>query len=97
MRWIVGGVLAGWAGIVWLAYVLAARRIQLCGNNHDDVWRACVIRTTATRDAVLTGGLTVALAGLAGLALLAHLRGWRLNLRDPGRAGANRAQPYRMK
>lgn len=58
--------LAGWAGIVWLAYSLASARIGLC-YFHDT---ACIIRTTATRDNVLIWGAAVALLGLIVAAAL---------------------------
>ena len=65
MKRIVGRALAGWAAIVALAWWLANKRILICE------WeRACMVRTVASRDAVLTGGLTVALVGLIVVAFL---------------------------
>ena len=57
---------AGWAAIMALAWWMAARRIALCpwemgagGISAQDA--GCLIRTTATRDASLVGGLVVLL------------------------------------
>lgn len=62
---IIAGALAGWVGIVATGWVMADDRIQLC--SHDWSGRiddpACLIRTTAARDYVLTSGLTIALIG----------------------------------
>ena len=71
MKWIAVGLMAGWTGIVALAWYLADRRIWLCTN---DVWpdkqSPCFTRATATRDAVLIWGPAVGLALLVGIALL---------------------------
>ena len=66
MKWIAFGALAGWAGIVRLAWVLADRRIAVC---HYDTEGACALRATAARDAVLTSGLIVALLVVVALAV----------------------------
>ena len=70
MKWIAAGLLAGWTGIVALAWYLADRRIWLCTN---DVWpdtqSPCFTRATATRDAVLIWGPAIGLVGLAWLAI----------------------------
>lgn len=87
MKWIVIAGLAGWAGIVWLAWTLANERIGLgCAYTH------CDPKLIAQRDAVLTNGLTVALVALIAVAVLALVRSERLK-----RGGANQAQrPTRL-
>jgi hypothetical protein len=91
MKWIISGALAGWAAIVRLAWVLADRRIHICFR--ADTETACTLRATAARDAVLTGGLTIALLGL--IATAAVLRWRRLKLRAPDEA--IRVWPRRVK
>ena len=81
MKWIVIAGLAGWAGIVWLAWTLANDRIGPgCAHTHCE-------KLFTQRDAVLTNGLTVALVALIAVAVLALVRSERLK-----RGGANQAQ-----
>ena len=60
----------GWAGIVWLAWTLADNRIAAC--RYSEGW-TCKMRAIATRDGILTNGLTVALVGLLTLMFLVRL------------------------
>ncbi len=92
MKWIALGTAIGWTGIVWLAYRLAdARTGPLC---HFDA-NYCDAKLLAARDAVLTGGLTVALAATALSAVLVVLRNERLN--RPGQAPASTIQAAKPK
>lgn len=75
MKWIVLATFAGWAAIVRLAWVLADRRIGQCYELDTD----CELRATAARDAVLTGGLTVALVAGFALAVVWWIARQRLN------------------
>lgn len=72
---IIGAGLAGWAGIVALAWRMADKRIGLC----SDLDRDCEIATTASRDFVLTAGLTVALVVIVTAALIWARRTGRLS------------------
>jgi len=95
MKRIVAGGLLGWAGIVALGWWLAQQRIELCPGWPDYADKACVIRATAARDAVLTGGLTVALVGLLlVVAVKAILRRPRANMaQSAGEAMMRRKGP----
>lgn len=90
MKWIITAGLAGWAGIVALAWNMADHRIARCYYLEND----CIIRAAANRDAVLTGGLTVALVAMLGVAVLS-LRLKRTSHRIPREA--NQAGPKRLK
>lgn len=68
--------LTGWSAIVALSWWLADRRILLC---HYEESAGCAVRATATRDAVLTNGLTVALVAFAGFALMGGVRNGPVN------------------
>ena len=84
---IVAFALTGWAGIIWLAWWMADKRIRLCGDSWDDGYRSCTIRATATRDFVLTTGLTVAL----GFIVIAAFVWWRGNERIGNWRSVNRS------
>ena len=91
MKWIALGTLTGWAGIVWLAWALADSRVAICYFGDE----RCKITATAARDAVLIGGLTVALVGLAVAGCVALVRSGRLNLRS--RSGSSTIQAASLK
>src|SRR3990167_6766806 len=91
MRWIATGALAGWLGIVWLAYVLAEQRMAACGYSpfYD---RACALRVTTARDNILIGGLTIGLLAVIALAYL-WVRHDRLKRRSAAQPEATPEQP----
>ena len=67
----------GSTGIVWLAWTLADNRIAAC--RYLEGW-TCKMRATATRDGILTNGLSVALVGLLTLMFLVQLPEQRARL-----------------
>lgn len=64
LKFIMASALIGWGAILSLAWWLANSRIAIC--SYAD---ACVLRATATRDHILTNGLTVSLIGAVVLAI----------------------------
>lgn len=81
-----GLILAGWGGIVTLAYHLADGRLQLCqGADSYTAEMNCRVRVTTVRDDILVNGLTVALAFMlvAGFLRLRQQNMGRLWDRDP--------------
>ena len=85
-RRIVALALTGWSGIIALAWWLADRRIEICGDRMYN--RDCIIEAAAARDTVLIAGLSVALAVLIVAALVGARRAERLvpkNLSDGSR------------
>lgn len=94
MKRVLGLGFAGWASIVALAWWLADRRIAICYHADD----GCILRATASRDAVLTSGLTIGLAAVlavATMAVLTQSRGREIVQRPLGKprhvAGAAKA------
>lgn len=75
MRRVAIGSAAGWAGIVWLSWSLADRRIAICGGWMEASDVACRIRATAARDAILINGLTVGLVAGLAIAIFAGICG----------------------
>lgn len=90
MKWIIGGAVTGWAGIVWLAWTLADKRIALC-----EYEMPCIVRATAARDATLIWGLGIGLAAAVAFALAAWLRGYRFSLPTRAPREASQAQQSR--
>lgn len=75
MKRIVFWALPGWAGIVWLAHLLADRRVTYCQNHSA----SCnVVENMATRDNVLIWGAAIALLGLI-VAAVTEYRSRRAN------------------
>jgi hypothetical protein len=72
---VAAGAFVSWAGIIGLAWWLAARRIEICGDAYYN--KTCVIRATAARDSALIWGLSIGLAAAIIFALiLARRHGW---------------------
>lgn len=91
MKWIVTAGLIGWTGIVWLAWQQAQDRIAYCSFDQD-----CRLRASAVRDAVLTHGLTVALAWLIGAASLALWRSARSRRLNAARWSTSSAREHEL-
>lgn len=73
MKWMIGGVLAAWAAIVWLAWTLADRR--MVGTCYQQVRGiGCDIGAIAVRDWILVAGFAVPLILFVALALAGVLR-----------------------
>ncbi len=91
MRWILSAALAGWCGIIALGWHLADARIARCFPDYP-----CMVRQQATRDALLIGGLMVALVLAVILARLVLLERERLNPINPAPQAANRARRWKL-
>lgn len=75
MKWILSAALAGWCGIIALSWHLAQARIKICGCCDE----RCEVAQQSTRDALLIGGLVVALVLGVILARLVLIERERLN------------------
>ena len=91
MKWIVGGAVLGWAGIVALAWHLAGARIAFCQWDGD-----CMVRTTAARDATLIYGLSFGLLGAIGFGLIVAFRNQRLNRSEHAPREARRTERTKL-
>ena len=89
MKWIVLAGFTGWAAIVALAWWLADRRL---GSMCQRLEQYCNPALVAQRDAILTGGLTVALVAALAVAVIA-LRSKRLS----GQSANQVQRPQRLR
>lgn len=90
VKLIIGAGFTGWAAIIALAYRMAAARVTVCYFADVD----CIIRTQATRDGILTVGLTVALVAAIIVALV-----WTRTVPSPSkwRRSTKPAEPNRLR
>lgn len=94
-RWItLPGLLAAWAAYSWLRYRVASERVEECYNlitstNQLDV---CIRNAIETRDAIVSWGFGLPLAGLIGAVSLRWMLSALANERNRDALGTERSK-----